>query len=260
MKELLVKRKTFQSFSEMFKINQTLSMIAGPCSIESYKQIELVAQTLVKNNVRFIRGGAYKPRTSPYDFQGLGFEGLKILDIVRKKYNLLAVSEIVDPRDIEYGLQYLDVIQIGSRNMQNYSLLKELGKTSHPVLLKRGMTSDYHEFLLAAEYIASGGNDKIILCERGIKTYCSHVRNMLDIAAVALIKQETSLPVIVDISHSLGRKDICEAILKAVAAVGADGIMLEIHPNPEQALSDKNQQLNLDEFNKIMKSCRQLIK
>lgn len=197
MGELLVKRKKFKSLSEMFGIEQSISIIAGPCSIESYEQMELVAQTLVKKNVHFIRGGAYKPRTSPYDFQGLGFDGLKILNDIRKKYDLLAVSEIMDPRDIEMGIEYLDIIQIGSRNMNNYSLLKEAGRAKIPILLKRGMMSTISEFLLAAEYIVSEGNTNIILCERGIRTFETYTRNTLDIACIAGIKNESLLPIIV---------------------------------------------------------------
>ena len=252
MEELLVKSKKFKNISEVFGIEQGVSLIAGPCSVESYEQMELVAQTLVKNKVRFIRGGAYKPRTSPYDFQGLGLDGLKILDDIRKKYSLIAVSEIMDPRYVEYGLQYLDVIQIGSRNMQNYSLLKEVGKTKHPVLLKRGMMSSISEFLLAAEYIVSNGNQNIIMCERGIRTFETYTRNTLDITCIAVIKQQTSLPVIVDVSHSLGRADLIEPILQILLKVNIDGIMIEIHPNPKESVSDCKQAISCDEFSKML--------
>ena len=248
MQDLLVKNKKFKSLSEMFGTEQDVSIIAGPCSIENYKQMELLAQTLIKNNVRFIRGGAYKPRTSPYDFQGLGLDGLKILDDIRKRYSLLAVSEIMDTRDIENGIKYTDIIQIGSRNMQNYSLLKEVGKTQHPVMLKRGMMSTIEEFLLAAEYIVSEGNSNIIMCERGIRTFETLTRNTLDLTCVAVIKQQTSLPVIADLSHSLGRKDILTPMSKALKALKVDGIMLEVHNDPEHALSDSKQQLSFAEF------------
>lgn len=204
--------------------------------------MELVAQNLIKNNIEFLRGGAFKPRTSPYDFQGLGVEGLKILSEVCKNYSLTSVSEIMDVRDIEIGMKYIDILQIGSRNMMNYSLLKEIGKTQHPVLLKRGMMSTMKEFLLAAEYIVSNGNTNLILCERGIRTFETSTRNTLDISSIAIIKKETSIPVIVDLSHSLGRKDILLPISKAVIALGADGIMIEVHNNPAEALSDKEQQ------------------
>jgi len=248
VKELLVKSKKFKNLFEMFGLEQGVSIMAGPCSIESYEQMELVAQTLVKNNVRFIRGGAFKPRTSPYDFQGLGLDGLKILDDIRKKYNLLAVSEIMDPRDIEDGVKYTDIIQIGSRNMQNYSLLKEVGRIQHPILIKRGMMSTIEELIFAAEYIVSNGNENIILCERGIRTYENSTRNTLDISCIAIIKKETGLPIIADLSHALGRKDIIIPIAKSVLASGADGIMVEVHNNPTNALSDKEQQLTFEEF------------
>lgn len=247
MEELLVKTKKFKSLSEMFAIDKGVSIIAGPCAIESYKQLDSVAQTLVKNNVKFLRGGAYKPRTSPYDFQGLGLDGLKILDDIRKKYNLLAVSEIMDPRDIEMGLKYTDIIQIGSRNMQNYSLLKEVGKTDHPILLKRGMMATCGEFILAAEYIVKEGNHNIILCERGIRTFENKTRNMIDIACIAEILNETSLPIIVDLSHSLGRKDIVKLVAQCLAPI-CNGLMIEVHPDPPSALSDSQQQLNFSEF------------
>lgn len=252
MENLIVKNQKFKNLSEMFGIENNISIIAGPCSIESYEQIELVAQTLVKNNVRFIRGGAYKPRTSPYDFQGLGIDGLKILNYIRNKYHLLAVSEIMDPRDVEILENYTDIMQIGSRNMQNFSLLREVGQSKHPVLLKRGMMATIDEFLLAAEYIVLNGNKNIILCERGIRTFESNTRFTLDFSCIAIIKQETSLPIIADLSHSLGRTDIIFLLAKAVKSMGTDGIMIETHPFPEKALSDKNQQLNLEQLTKLI--------
>jgi len=256
MENLLVKSKKFKSLSEMFGIEQGVSLIAGPCSIESYEQMEVVAQNLVKNKVRFIRGGAYKPRTSPYDFQGLGLDGLKILDDIRKKYNLLAVSEIMDPRDVEMGIQYMDIIQIGSRNMQNYALLKEVGKTQHPIMLKRGMMSTIEEFLLAAEYIVSEGNSNIIMCERGIRTFETHTRNTLDLTCIAVIKQQTSLPIIVDLSHALGRTDLIEPIFRYIVNIDVDGIMLEVHPKPSLSISDSNQTISCDEFSKLIQVLR----
>lgn len=252
MENLLVKSKKFKSLSEMFGIEQGVSLIAGPCSIESYEQMEVVAQNLVKNEVRFIRGGAYKPRTSPYDFQGLGLDGLKILDDIRKKYSLLAVSEILDPRDVEMGIKYTNIIQIGSRNMQNYALLKEVGRTQHPVMLKRGMMSTIKEFLLAAEYIVCEGNTNIIMCERGIRTFENYTRNTLDISCIAALRHETSLPVVVDISHSLGRTDIMLPIAKSLLAFDIDGLMIEVCPCPIKAQSDKNQQLSLNELNNFL--------
>jgi len=254
MENLLVKSKNFKNLSEMFGTEQSVSLIAGPCSIENYEQMELIAQNLVKNKVRFIRGGAYKPRTSPYDFQGLGLNGLKILDDIRKKYNLIAVSEIMDLRDIEMGIKYTDIIQIGSRNMCNYSLLKEVGKINHPILLKRGMMSTVEEFILAAEYIVCNGNTNLILCERGIRTFDLNTRNTLDISCIAIIKKQTKLPIIVDLSHSLGRKDIMLSVAKAIMGMQIDAIMIEIHNDPNNALSDQRQQLTLSEFNCFCKS------
>jgi 3-deoxy-7-phosphoheptulonate synthase/chorismate mutase len=238
----------------MFSLTQTTSVIAGPCSIESREQMEQVAKSLVRCHIPFIRGGAYKPRTSPYSFQGLGIEGLKILSEIGRQYGLLTVSEILDPRDVELGVKYLDLIQIGSRNMSNFSLLKEVGKTKKPVLLKRGYMSTVSEFLHAAEYIVSEGNTSLIMCERGIRSFENSTRNILDIAGIALIQKETSLPVVVDLSHSLGRKDILPPVAKAVLAMGIDGIMLEVHPQPEYALSDQQQQLNLDELDDFLQA------
>lgn len=251
MGDLLIETQTFKSMTELFSTDK-MSYIVGPCSIESREQMDLVAQMLQKNNIRFLRGGAYKPRTFPYSFQGLETEGLKILDEVRKKYNLFAVSEIVDPRDIEKGIEYTDIIQIGSRNMQNYALLKEVGKTRHPVLLKRGLMASVNEFMLAAEYIAMEGNHNIILCERGIRTFDPATRFMLDLSCVAIIKQYTHLPIIVDLSHSLGRKDILATMIKCVKALEVDGIMLEVHPDPVSARSDAGQQLNFAEFEALL--------
>ncbi|MCL2717176.1 MAG: bifunctional 3-deoxy-7-phosphoheptulonate synthase/chorismate mutase [Lachnospiraceae bacterium] len=236
------------SLADMFEIDDGFSIMAGPCSIESIKQMESIAQVLKQKQIKFMRGGAYKPRTSPYDFQGLGIEGLKLLKDVCKKFSLLSVSEILDPRDIEKAIDYIDVIQIGSRSMPNTALLKEVGKTNHPILLKRGMMSTLKEFLLAAEYIACEGNKNIILCERGIRTIEDSTRNTLDISSVAIIKKETSLSVIIDLSHSLGRKDILLPIANAVIALGVDGIMLEVHDDPSNALSDSKQQLSIQEF------------
>jgi len=251
--DMLVYKNKFKSINELFNLESSFQIIAGPCAVESIQQMDQTAQLLVENNLKFIRGGAYKPRTSPYDFQGLGLEGLKILDQVRKKYGLIVVSEILDPRDLEIALNYVDVIQIGSRNMHNYSLLKEVGKTNHPVLIKRGMMATIDEFLNAAEYIVYNGNANIILCERGIRTFENSTRNTLDISCIAIIKQKTSLPIIADLSHSLGRTDIVFPVLKSVEAVGAEGVMLELHPEPKKALSDQPQQLNHCEFTTVMK-------
>lgn len=224
------------------------SFVFGPCSVESFEQVEAVAKNLHAKGEKFIRGGAFKPRTSPYDFQGLGVEGLKILKQIKDKYDLNVVSEIVNPNDFEVADEYLDVFQIGARNMQNFELLKEAGRTKKPILLKRGLSATIEEFVCAAEYIASQGNQNIILCERGIRTYEKATRNTLDISAVPILKQGTHLPVMVDVTHSTGRKDIMLPTAKAALAVGADGVMAEVHPDPSVALSDAGQQMDLDEF------------
>lgn len=224
------------------------SFVFGPCSVESFEQVEAVAKNLHAKGEKFIRGGAFKPRTSPYDFQGLGVEGFKILKQIKDKYDLNVVSEIVNPNDFEVADEYLDVFQIGARNMQNFELLKEAGRTKKPILLKRGLSATIEEFVYAAEYIASQGNQNIILCERGIRTYEKATRNTLDISAVPILKQGTHLPVMVDVTHSTGRKDIMLPTAKAALAVGADGVMAEVHPDPSVALSDAGQQMDLDEF------------
>jgi len=235
--------------NEMFDIDpQNPIVIAGPCAVENFEYLDQVAKMLKDTGVKFIRAGAYKPRTSPYDFQGLKEEGLKILHEVSKKYNLYSVTEVVDTRDVYLVQKYADVLQIGARNMQNFELLKEVGRTNKPIILKRGMNASINELIYAAEYIALQGNRNIILCERGIRTFETKTRNTLDISSIPIVKNETHLPIIVDLSHSLGRKDIVNQIAKAVLAVGADGIMVEVHPKPELALSDSKQQLNVDEF------------
>lgn len=229
------------------------TFVFGPCSVESKEQMERVAKNLSEKGLKYIRGGAFKPRTSPYDFQGLGIEGLKMMSEAAKKYGLRVVSEIMDAGDLEAALPYVDVIQIGARNMQNFSLLKALGHINKPVLLKRGLSATIEEFVNAAEYIAMHGNPNVMLCERGIRTYEKATRNTLDISAVPILKRETHLPVFVDITHSTGRKDILLPIAKAALAVGADGIMAEVHPNPMLALSDANQQMSLEEFDLFYK-------
>ena len=234
--------------------NGDVTMVFGPCSVESREQVERVAKNLAEKGLKYIRGGAFKPRTSPYDFQGLGIDGLKILSEVAKQYDLRVISEIMDAKDLEEALPYLDVVQIGARNMQNFSLLKAAGQIDKPVLLKRGLSATIEEFVNAAEYITMHGNPNVMLCERGIRTYEKATRNTLDISAVPILKQETHLPVFVDITHSTGRKDILLPIAKAAIAVGADGIMAEVHPNPLVALSDANQQMSLDEFDIFFKN------
>ncbi|WP_106766358.1 bifunctional 3-deoxy-7-phosphoheptulonate synthase/chorismate mutase [Paenibacillus faecalis] len=223
-------------------------MIAGPCSVESYEQVRTVAAALKEAGITVLRGGAFKPRTSPYDFQGLGVEGLKILKEVGSEFGLKTISEIVDPAHIEIACEYIDVIQIGARNMQNFELLKAAGDVQTPVLLKRGLAATIDEFVHAAEYIVSRGNTQVMLIERGIRTYEKATRNTLDISAVPILKQETHLPILVDVTHSTGRKDILVPCAKAALAAGADGVMVEVHPDPATALSDAAQQLDIPEF------------
>lgn len=259
-KHLLVSRKlkqedTIVTFDNGGIIGAgTKSYVFGPCSVESAEQVEAVAKNLHEKGEKFIRGGAFKPRTSPYDFQGLGEEGLQILHDAGKKYDLNVVSEIVNPAHFALADQYVDIFQIGARNMQNFELLKEAGRTNKPVLLKRGLSATIEEFIYAAEYIYAQGNSKIILCERGIRTYEKATRNTLDISAVPILKQGTHLPVMVDVTHSTGRKDIMLPVARAAFAVGADGVMAEVHPDPAVALSDAGQQMNFEEFENFYKA------
>ncbi|MED1203169.1 bifunctional 3-deoxy-7-phosphoheptulonate synthase/chorismate mutase [Heyndrickxia acidicola] len=225
--------------------------VFGPCSVESYDQVAEVARAVKGKGLNLLRGGAYKPRTSPYDFQGLGLEGLKILKQIAVEFDLAVISEIVTPADIEKAVDYIDVIQIGARNMQNFELLKAAGAIQKPVLLKRGLAATIEEFINAAEYIMSQGNGQIILCERGIRTYERATRNTLDITAVPILKQETHLPVFVDVTHSTGRRDLLLPAAKAALAIGADGVMAEVHPDPAVALSDSAQQMNLKQFDQF---------
>ncbi|MBB6670583.1 bifunctional 3-deoxy-7-phosphoheptulonate synthase/chorismate mutase [Cohnella nanjingensis] len=230
--------------------------IAGPCSIESREQLLTVAAALKNAGVTVLRGGAFKPRTSPYEFQGLGVEGLKIMKEAADEIGMVSISEIMSPSQIDTAARYVDIFQIGARNMQNFELLKAVGQSGKPVLLKRGLSATLEEFILAAEYILYNGNNQVMLIERGIRTFEKWTRNTLDISAVPLLKQETHLPVLVDVSHSAGRKDILLSCAKAALAAGADGIMVEVHPNPQAALSDAKQQLNIDEFDTFWKGLR----
>lgn len=240
--------------------NGTPTMVFGPCAVESYEQVAEVAKVIQGKGLKFIRGGAYKPRTSPYDFQGLGLEGLKILKQIGDEFGLAVISEIVNPQDIETALEYIDVIQIGARNMHNFELLKAVGAVDKPVLLKRGLSATIDEFIHAAEYIMSQGNGNIILCERGIRTYEKATRNTLDITAVPILKQETHLPVLVDVTHSTGRKDLLLPAAKAALAIGADGIMAEVHPDPSVALSDSAQQMDFKEFDQFLEGIQSQLK
>jgi 3-deoxy-7-phosphoheptulonate synthase / chorismate mutase len=227
-------------------------LIAGPCAVESEEQMEQVAGALAALGVRFLRGGAFKPRSSPYAFQGLGIRGLELLATAAGRHGLLTVSEVMDPRTVEVVSRFVDVLQVGSRNMYNYDLLREVGRTRKPVLLKRGLSATIEELLWSAEYIVAEGNESVILCERGIRTYETETRNTLDISAVPLLRQKSYLPVIVDVSHAAGRKDILAALGRAALAAGASGLMVEVHPCPAVARSDSQQQLDLEEFRRFV--------
>src|SRR6056300_2051351 len=236
------------------EIGKDLLMIAGPCAVENEEQIFTISEFLSKKGVRFMRGGAYKPRTSPYSFQGLKKEGLELMRRAADDHGLAVVSEIMSASQLDEFFENVDILQVGTRNMQNYPLLRALGKTNKPVLLKRGMSSTIEEWLLAAEYILSGGNEQVILCERGIRTFETATRNTLDIAAVPLVQQLSHLPVIVDPSQGTGVRDIIEAASMASLAAGADGLMIEVHNNPEVALSDGPQSLFLNQLDEMLPS------
>jgi len=227
-------------------------VIAGPCAVEGEKQLMATAKAVRAAGARMLRGGAFKPRSSPYSFQGLKHEGLKLLARAREETGLPLVTEVLDSRQIDLICQYADVLQIGSRSMQNFPMLEELGKVGKPVLLKRGMSSTIEEFLLAAEYVMKGGNERIILCERGIRTFETSTRNTLDLNAIPMLKRLTHLPVIVDPSHGTGHWWMVPQLAKAAIAVGADGLLVEVHCNPEDALSDGPQSLRPDRFRKMM--------
>lgn len=227
-------------------------IIAGPCAVESREQLFDTARSVHKNGALVLRGGAFKPRSSPYNFQGLGEEGLKLLSEIRKETGMPFVTEVMDTRLVELIASYTDMIQIGSRNMQNFPLLKEVGACRKPVLLKRGMMSTIEEFLNAAEYILNMGNDQVILCERGIRTFETATRNTLDLSAVPMLKTLSHLPVIIDPSHGTGMRWMVPSMAKAAVAAGADGLIMEVHYQPETALCDGHQSLSLDEFSRLM--------
>ncbi len=226
--------------------------IAGPCAVESFEQMDRTAAGLAAQGVRFLRGGAFKPRTSPYSFQGLGFGGLRILREVGDRYGMAIVTEVMDTRLVEPVAELTDVLQIGTRNMYNYELLKEVGRLRKPVLLKRGFSATIDEWLQAAEYIALQGNEDVILCERGLRTFERRTRNTLDISAIPLIRTMSRLPVVVDVSHAAGRRDLLPSLTKAAFGAGAQGVMIEVHHNPAVARSDAEQQLSLADFAELM--------
>jgi 3-deoxy-7-phosphoheptulonate synthase len=240
------------------EIGRDFVVIAGPCSVESEAQILDAARAVKAAGADMLRGGAFKPRTSPYAFQGLGIQGLKILEKAKKETGLPIVTEVVDPRDVSWVAEFADVLQIGTRNMQNYSLLKEVGKSGRPVLLKRGMYSTLEEWLNCAEYILSEGNPDVILCERGIRTFETYTRNTLDLSAVPAIKELSHLPIIIDPTHSTGRISLIASMSMAAVAAGADGMIIEVHHKPEEALCDADQALTPDIFSNIMKRLRPL--
>ncbi len=228
-------------------------VIAGPCAVESKNQLMETAAFLSSRGVKIMRGGAFKPRTSPYEFQGLGLEALEYLAAAKKKYNLMILTEAMDVVSIKTVAKYADMIQIGSRNMQNFPLLKAAGKIGKPVLLKRGLSATIQEFILAAEYILKEGNRDVVLCERGVRSFNDYTRNMLDISAVPILKSLTHLPVIIDPSHAAGRTDLISPLSKAAAAVDAHGIIVEVHPAPHEALSDGAQSLSFEQFDDLRK-------
>lgn len=229
-----------------------LTVIAGPCSIESYEQVEIIAKSVKEAGAKMLRGGAYKPRTSPYAYQGMGEKGLKILKEIGDKYNMPVVSEIMDANHLPQFEEYVDVIQIGARNMQNFSLLKAIGKSNKPVLLKRGFSNTIEELLMSAEYIMAGGNENVILCERGIRTFETYTRNTLDISAIPVIKKLSHLPIIIDPSHAAGKWDLVESLSLGSIAAGADGLIIEVHHEPEKAFSDGAQSLKPKKFKELM--------
>nr|MBA3916889.1 3-deoxy-7-phosphoheptulonate synthase [Terriglobales bacterium] len=235
---------------------EEIAVMAGPCSVESREQMFTIAKQVAEGGAKFLRGGAFKPRSSPYSFQGMGLEGLRLLREVGDATGLLIVSEVMEISQIELMLPYIDVFQVGARNMQNFNLLRELGLIRKPILLKRGIAATIEEVLLSAEYILSGGNYDVMLCERGIRTYETYTRNTMDISAIPVLKHLSHLPVLGDPSHGTGRRDMVPAMARASVAAGCDGLLMEVHPNPDKAISDGAQSLFPDQFNQLMKELR----
>ncbi len=266
---MMDKRKPYQLVSREWKTEDTVILVngveigkelmlaAGPCAVENEEQVFTITEFLAKQQVRFLRGGAYKPRSSPYSFQGLKTEGLQLLRKAADKYGMAVVSEVMSADKVDELCEYADILQVGTRNMQNYPLLRALGKINKPVLLKRGMSSTVEEWLLAAEYILVGGNECVILCERGIRTFDTATRNTLDLGAVALVKQLSHLPVIVDPSQGTGNRNLVAPLSLAAIAAGADGLIIEVHNQPEKALSDGEQSLYFDQFAAMMQPLAQ---
>jgi len=263
LKEYKLASREFHPDDTVIKIGsleiggKNLTIIAGPCSIESRKQLLQTAESIKKSGAKMLRGGAFKPRTSPYSFDGLGFEGLQLLREAKKKHNIPVITEVLSPEEVDGVLEVTDILQIGTRSMYNYRLLQKVGKVRKPVLLKRAFSATIAEFLSCTEYILKGGNNQIILCERGIRTFeTEFTRNTLDLSAVPVLKRETHLPVFVDPSHGTGRRDLVLPMSKAAIAAGADGLIVEVHPHPEEALSDGLQSLDLEMFANFMKEIR----
>ncbi len=252
------KVKSFLKVNTLEIGNGRFVVMAGPCAVESETQLMETARAVSEAGATILRGGAFKPRTSPYAFQGLGEEGLKLLAKARKAFGLSVVTEVTNPKDVELVASYADILQIGARNCQNFSLLKEVGRTRKPALLKKGMMTSIEEFLMSAEYILSEGNSDVILCERGMRTFETATRNTLDISAVPVLKEKTHLPVIVDPSHAAGNWKYVPALSMAAVVAGADGLIIEVHPWPEKALSDGSQSLKPDRFRTLMTDLRQL--
>ncbi|MEG4285238.1 3-deoxy-7-phosphoheptulonate synthase [Microcoleus sp. A006_D1] len=249
--------QTIVKLSETVSVGGTeLLIIGGPCTVESSEQMETVASKLSAASVQALRGGVYKPRTSPYAFQGMGIEGLEILADVSRRYGLPVVTEVMSIAQIEPVVAYADMLQVGSRNMQNFELLKAIGQAGKPVLLKRGLSATIEEFVMAAEYILSHGNPNVVMCERGIRSFDNYTRNVLDLGAVVALKQLTHLPVIVDPSHAAGKRELVAPLAKAAVACGADGLIVECHPQPEKSVSDARQALSLPDMVDLVASLR----
>ncbi|MBW2975804.1 3-deoxy-7-phosphoheptulonate synthase [Candidatus Woesearchaeota archaeon] len=266
MKPYKLVSREFKKENTIIKVGNTpiggdeIVVMAGPCAIESEKQITETAKAVKKAGASLLRGGAFKPRTSPYSFQGMGEEGLKIMSKAGKLTGLPIVTEVMATADVPCVADYADILQVGARNMQNFNLLRAVGKVNKPVLLKRGLSSTLKEFLMAAEYIMSEGNHNVILCERGIRTFCQYTRNTLDLNIVPVLKKETHLPVIVDPSHGTGKFELVAPMSKAAIAAGADGLIIEVHPNPEEATSDGDQSLTPKAFSRLMEELKSVAK
>src|SRR5574344_149683 len=253
--------RVFQNEDTVIEVNGVkfggnhIGLIAGPCTIESYEQMDKTAYELSKIGCKILRGGAFKPRTSPYAFQGLGEEGLKIIREVADKYNMAVISEIMESSQVELFEKYVDILQVGARNMQNFSLLKTLGNIRKPVLLKRGLSATFEEWLMSAEYIMAGGNREVMLCERGIRTFEKVTRNTLDLSAIPVIKKLSHLPILIDPSHGTGLRDKVAPMSRAAVAAGCDGLIIEVHHNPEEAICDGAQSLYPEQYEKLYNDC-----